>query len=207
MCRRSRHIYNKVCPDASPNTRPNFAIAKLGRDRTSQTLFVNFLKMASANKKIFYGILSIIIISVFASLFVSYKTEFNRLWTSEVHRIVDFRSPQNFSELNQKNRPISSDVSDKIEAILKAGNNTYTISISEDSSIYDAMTRLSASSSPLLTFKAKEYPGIGYFVEEINGIKNADGKYWTLYVNGKYSTVGASDYKLSSEDRVEWRYE
>ena len=57
------------------------------------------------------------------------------------------------------------------------------------------------------SFKAKNYSGLGYFVEEINGIKNADGFYWTLYINNKYSTVGVSQYKLMSGDSVWWKYE
>jgi len=69
------------------------------------------------------------------------------------------------------------------------------------------MTVLASSSATPFVFKAKEYPGMGYLVEEINGIKGAGGKYWTLYVNGKYATVGVSQYKPNDGDVIDWRYE
>lgn len=72
-------------------------------------------------------------------------------------------------------------------------------------SVYEAMTALASTTD--FTFKSKYYPGLGFFIEEINGVKNADGFYWTLYINGRYSTVGASQYILKDKDRYEWKYE
>ncbi|MFH1766490.1 MAG: DUF4430 domain-containing protein [Patescibacteria group bacterium] len=49
----------------------------------------------------------------------------------------------------------------------------------------------------------------GFFVEEINGVSNntANSDYWSLYVNNDLSQVGASDYIVQDNDRIEWRYE
>lgn len=53
----------------------------------------------------------------------------------------------------------------------------------------------------------KEY-SVGKLVESINGVKNGtDNNYWILYVNGKQSQVGASDYKINKGDILEWRFE
>lgn len=137
--------------------------------------------------------------------------------------VFDFKSQEIFSttttlseQQTQENRPILSDTSNKIKVTFIAGIFSSDFSVLKGGSAYDVMLALSASSLPVpseqtgikpFLFKAKEYPGIGYFIEEINGIKNEGGKYWTLYVNGKYSTVGASDYKLLDGDKIEWRYE
>lgn len=53
--------------------------------------------------------------------------------------------------------------------------------------------------------KAKEYSGIGEFVEEIDGIKPDNRHFWAFYVNGKSSTVGASSYTLKDGDKIEWK--
>jgi|SRR3989344_4847917 len=86
----------------------------------------------------------------------------------------------------------------------QAGNENYEISVPKGARVYDAMKVLASSTS--FTYSSRYYSGLGYFIEAINEIKNANGNYWTLYVNGKYATVGASEYVLSAGDRIEWRY-
>jgi len=49
--------------------------------------------------------------------------------------------------------------------------------------------------------------GLGSFIQEINGVENSSGAYWTFYVNGRYSTTGASQYVLSQGDTIEWKFE
>lgn len=46
---------------------------------------------------------------------------------------------------------------------------------------------------------------IGEFVESING-KGGDGtKYWSFYINGEMSQVGAGTYQTKSTDKLEWK--
>jgi hypothetical protein len=71
--------------------------------------------------------------------------------------------------------------------------------------VLDLMRALSSGTS--FTFTGENYPSLGFFVESINGAKNADGKYWILYINGKSSDVGASNAVIRSGDTVEWRFE
>ncbi len=52
----------------------------------------------------------------------------------------------------------------------------------------------------------KEYD-FGVFVEGINGVKGNDEYFWSLYVNGEQSKVGATEVLLKDGDVVEWRYE
>ena len=47
------------------------------------------------------------------------------------------------------------------------------------------------------------------FVIEINGRRADDSKkeYWSFYLNGKISAVGAGSYLLKNEDKIEWKIE
>lgn len=93
-----------------------------------------------------------------------------------------------------------------IEVSLKVQDKTYTIKIKEGSSAYDLMNQLKTDG---LAFSATNYSSLGFFITEINGIKE-DRKtktYWTLYINGKEATVGASQLILKNSDSVEWKYE
>jgi hypothetical protein len=53
------------------------------------------------------------------------------------------------------------------------------------------------------TVQAKQY-SFGIFVSAINGVVGDGPKYWTLYVNGKMSNVGASSYITKNSDKLTW---
>ncbi|MEK7181186.1 MAG: DUF4430 domain-containing protein [Patescibacteria group bacterium] len=58
-----------------------------------------------------------------------------------------------------------------------------------------------------LKIETKTYVGLGSIIESINDFKSgAGGKYWQYWVNGKYSQVGASAYKIQPDDLIEWRF-
>jgi hypothetical protein len=63
------------------------------------------------------------------------------------------------------------------------------------------------ASNTSFAFTGREYIGMGFFVESINGKTNADSSYWILYKNGKLSSTGISQTTLHAGDSVEWRYE
>lgn len=54
------------------------------------------------------------------------------------------------------------------------------------------------------TVQAKHY-SFGYFVSSINGVTGNGPKYWTLYINGKESNVGASSYITKNSDKLTWK--
>ena len=74
------------------------------------------------------------------------------------------------------------------------------------SSVYDLMNKLKQEKK--IDFQGRDYAGLGFFVEAINGVKNnpADEN-WIYYVNGRPAPVGASNYKVKVNDVIEWRYE
>ncbi|MFA6324851.1 MAG: DUF4430 domain-containing protein [Candidatus Paceibacterota bacterium] len=80
----------------------------------------------------------------------------------------------------------------------------YEIEIKEEISVYDLMTELQNEGE--ITFKDKNYSGMGKFIEEINNIKNGE-KYWIYYVNDKKAEIGVSNYKINNGDIVSWKYE
>lgn len=75
------------------------------------------------------------------------------------------------------------------------------------SSVYDLMENLKKQDK--LRFSGTNYPGIGFFVEEINDIKNdpKENRFWLYYVNGKEANVGISGYILKPGDVIEWKFD
>ena len=80
-----------------------------------------------------------------------------------------------------------------------------TFTAAEEGTVLDAMNARAAEGE--LLFSGRDFPGLGFFVEEINGKRSADGYYWILYINGELSDKGVSQARVEPGDIVEWRYE
>jgi len=98
---------------------------------------------------------------------------------------------------------------EQIELTLKinTGEKSYQYqeTLKKDVSVLDLMKEASAKEEFALDIKDSS---MGAFVDGIYGVKsNAQtNKFWILWVNGKSSNLGASQYKLSGGDVVEWIY-
>jgi hypothetical protein len=94
-----------------------------------------------------------------------------------------------------------------ITATLKLPNTSYRLSLPKDASVYDLLQ--GARDQKGFLFTSKSYPALGVLIDSINGIKGGDqpGHYWIYYVNGKKAVIGISNYKLNSNDTVEWKYQ
>ena len=90
-------------------------------------------------------------------------------------------------------------------AILEINGIKYNSKITGPLSVYDFMTQLQDEGK--ITFEEKNYPGMGKFIEGINGIKNGRKKNWIYYVNGKKAGIGVSNYQINKGDIVSWKYE
>jgi hypothetical protein len=75
---------------------------------------------------------------------------------------------------------------------------TYISYIGEEGT--DALTLLKKQ----VIVKTKHYD-FGDLVTSINNTEGSGPKYWTLYVNGKMSEVGASSYVTTDSDKIEWK--
>ncbi len=103
--------------------------------------------------------------------------------------------------------PQKQEQSNSIETSLKVNENVYRVSVSTGSSVYDLMQE--AVKTTEFRFGGKIFRGLGFFVNEINGIKQdgKKGEYWIYYINDKEAQVGVSAYILKPNDVITWKYE
>lgn len=141
-------------------------------------------------RRILFSIIALVII--IAAAFIFFKKE--------------ILAPTEQISKNEISNISSSEENNLIKVkLLINGKGSGEISVPKNSTVFKAMEI--AASSSIISFKSKNYPGLGDFIDEINGIKSSGNKYWILYVNGKLSSVGASQYTLSPNDTIEWKFE
>lgn len=92
-----------------------------------------------------------------------------------------------------------------INFTLSVGGQSYRGHVLAEATVLDAMSALASVGD--FQFTSRDFPGIGAFIESINGKQAVDGYYWILYINGKQSDAGVSQTRVSSGDTIEWRYE
>lgn len=89
-----------------------------------------------------------------------------------------------------------------------------TISFSVDGTMYQmpivvgetleqAMERFQ-NENHSFSFHGKKMPGMGFFVTEMNGVKEGDGKYWVYYLNNVSATRGISMQNIKEGDVIRW---
>jgi len=95
---------------------------------------------------------------------------------------------------------------EQIQATLLIDNVKYETKVAVGSSVYDLMVLLKNQGK--IDFKVKNYLELGFFIDEINGVKNdPSGMNWLYYVNGKSAQIGVSYYLIKAGDQIEWKYE
>lgn len=97
----------------------------------------------------------------------------------------------------------------KIEIKIVVLGQAYPLSVPAKTTLYEAMVILSKDQSieQSFSFTTKNFPGLGQFVESINGAPNESRKYWMYYINGKQGSIGVSNYIVEAGDIVEWKRE
>lgn len=101
-------------------------------------------------------------------------------------------------------------LSEKVENILisfQVLDKNYELKINEGANVFDVMKKLQDEKENEFSFNYKEYPSMGVFIDEINGIKGDSGKYWIYYVNNTEASVSVSKYVLKSGDIINWKQE
>lgn len=102
--------------------------------------------------------------------------------------------------------PARQPVEEKIKVVMLVNGLKYEVAVKPGSSVYDLMNLLKTENK--IDFSGKDYAGLGFFMEALNGLKNnPSGENWVYYINGKPAPVGISGYELKNNDLIEWRYE
>ena len=129
----------------------------------------------------------------------------NTKTSSTSEAIEQFEQAKRLNNLN--NTTISSCQQNCIDAEIKIGVTSYKLQVTSYTTVYDAMTILQQNSN--FSFSGTTYSSLGFFVNEINGIKNdiKNNKFWIYYINDQSAKVGVSNYKLNNNDLIKWEYE
>ncbi|OGG79496.1 hypothetical protein A3A39_04845 [Candidatus Kaiserbacteria bacterium RIFCSPLOWO2_01_FULL_54_13] len=91
------------------------------------------------------------------------------------------------------------------DATTERKTHAITFAADTEGTVLNVMNAL--KSEDKLSFSGRDFPSLGFFVEEINGLRSTDGYYWILIINGEKSKLGASSARVQPGDVVEWRYE
>lgn len=145
-------------------------------------------------------------------LIVLISSSLSRLFLYSSQTIYKNSSPHSLPQISGKeNRPppslplIKGEEKSRSQAILEINGISYQYEITEETSVYDFMSKLRSEGK--INFTEKNYTGMGKFIVSINGVKGDGNKYWIYYVNGVEAQVGVSNYKIKSGDIVSWKYE
>lgn len=93
-------------------------------------------------------------------------------------------------------------ITTKINAGRKAGN--YVIDYISDENAFELLKRITDND-----IEYTDWGGdLGIFVDCIGGICRTNGYeyFWSFYINGRLSEVGASGYIIQPNDVIEWKY-
>lgn len=82
--------------------------------------------------------------------------------------------------------------------------SSYTIPVTSTGTVLEVMSAFATSSD--FEFSGRNFSGLGLLIEEIEGVGNKGGFYWTLFINNELSERGVSSAHVSPGDVVEWRY-
>jgi hypothetical protein len=86
-----------------------------------------------------------------------------------------------------------------------ASSTSVTIPVLRQETVLAAMQAYASSSR--FTFTGTTYPSLGLFVDSIDGKTNANGYYWTLYIDGNLSELGVSSATATPGHIIQWRYQ
>ena len=111
------------------------------------------------------------------------------------------------TKINVLSIPESQEQDNRVEATLRVADKTYLVSLPQDSSVHDLMVKAQETSD--FQFKGREFPGLGFFVQELNGVAEnpRQGTFWIYYINGEKAKVGISAYTVKADDIISWKYE
>ena len=177
--------------------------------------YLIYLFMNTKKKYVFIGFLTLLIVTSSIVFFVlNNKNTAGKLLDKNSLNIQNERNPspqvEKVTDTAKKVLKIETPVAsgeNNINVTISVFNKAYNLSTKEGTTLYQEMLNLQDLKENNFSFKGKEYPSLGFFVEEINGVKESPGKYWLYYTNGKEAPVGVSKYFLKNGDIINWKQE
>jgi hypothetical protein len=118
------------------------------------------------------------------------NTKINEISTTTTTRKVVDTTPVHTEDISKK-------------ATLTFADQTIEFSISNNTTVYDAMNSLVSEGK--ISFEGREYPSLGYFVTSIGSLESGNGKNLMYYINGKEASLGVSSYVVQEGDIIEWK--
>lgn len=85
-----------------------------------------------------------------------------------------------------------------------SGLGTYKVEVTPSDTAISLLQKAGTKNGFSITYDTYSF---GVFVTSIGGIKAENGKFWAFYYNGAFSSVGASDQKVSNGDTTSWKLE
>ncbi|MBP6925694.1 MAG: DUF4430 domain-containing protein [Candidatus Pacebacteria bacterium] len=83
------------------------------------------------------------------------------------------------------------------------GTEIFTFRYNEPMSLYELLVQ--ARDDENISFDGKNYPGLGFFVSEINNLKSGSEGYLMYDINGTEASVGVSAYMINNGDEIVWQ--
>ncbi len=157
-------------------------------------------------------VIPLVLIILFISTYKKQPTEEVKLSVNS-ESLASINTPEEIKNSIEpkvlKKREVLNDIILPPQALVRAKvvvlGKTYDASVTEGGNGYDLMQALENEGN--FTFHAKEYPGLGYFIDTINDASGSPGSYWIYYINNKKASVGVSEYKVKDGDVIEWKQE
>jgi hypothetical protein len=88
-------------------------------------------------------------------------------------------------------------------ATIKIDNvGTYQVEIANSDTAFSILKKAAAQNDFSISYDSYDF---GVFVTTIGGIKANNSQFWAFYYNGAFSSVGASDQKISQDDVISWK--
>lgn len=202
------------CNWAKPNPEQEFRFIYLYRRQIPLIKEVfYFMRKKQINNIVWSAVLIILISVLIGGLFLKSKPNVEIDSSGEVE---SNQIEQNTEEKNEETKTQlakivatstllkteNSDLSVK-KITFKIDDREIEASIDDNSTVLDLMNSLMKENK--LVFDGKNYPGLGFFVTEINGLKSGDGKNLMYDINGKEASLGVSSYVVKEGDIIEWK--
>lgn len=114
-----------------------------------------------------------------------------------------WQAPQH-PQLVSLSDPVALAAANQVQLTLKIADEDSGLQVQAKRKVTTGQSALEALEATV-PVKSKNYPGIGLRILGLCNVEPARGKYWALFVDGKYAETGIADLKIEKEIVIEWK--